>query len=122
MSGGVNDNYIQYVGSTINCASGGTVLGDEITIPKKGLYLVYASARNNGTPSTGITEVGIDRNGTNLIVIDSVSNEGMFRYTSGIALVPFDEGEKIRHRVYQNGGYTEAIVDRYLRVLKVLDL
>ena len=96
-------------------------MSSDIPITESGIYLIYACARNNGTPTAGITEVGITIDGGSPIVINTCSNEGIATNVAGTIMLPLSSGNNIRHRVFQNGGYAETISNRILRLMKIHD-
>ena len=97
------------------------LLSSDIPIAEDGIYIIYACAKNNGTPTAGITEVSIDINKGPSVVIDACSNEGIATNVSGTLMIPLSAGSNIRHRVFQNGGYAETISNRILRLVKIHD-
>ncbi len=115
---GLNGNYIEYNYSNIICQDEGQVIGDVIAISETGIYLIWASAQNNGTSKSGFTELSVMANGV-LYPIDTVSHEGNQVICTGIFMGKLQSGQTVYHRVFQNGGYAETITDRRLRMIKL---
>lgn len=115
---GLNGNYAEYNYGGGVCQNEGQVTGNTITISESGTYLIWASAKNTGTSSTGFTELSIVINGT-LCPLDIVSHEGNQVICTGIYMGKLQSGQTVYHRVFQNGGFPETISDRYLRMIKL---
>lgn len=115
---GLNGNYAEYNYGGGVCQNEGQVTGNTITISESGTYLIWASAKNTGTSSTGFTELSIVINGT-LCPLDIVSHEGVNLICTGIYMGNFQDGDQLYHRVFQNGGFPETINERYLRIIKL---
>lgn len=114
----LNGNYAEYNYGGGVCQNEGQVTGNTITISESGTYLIWASAKNTGTSSTGFTELSIVINGT-LCPLDIVSHEGVNLICTGIYMGNFQDGDQLYHRVFQNGGFPETINERYLRIIKL---
>lgn len=114
----MNSNFIEYNYSNIICQDAGEVIGDVIAISETGIYLIWASAKNNGTSKYGFTEISVMANGV-LYPIDTVSHEGNQVICTGIFMGKLQSGQTVYHRVFQNGGYAETITDRRLRMIKL---
>lgn len=121
LNGKTNTGYEEHSFSNATCAHGNQLVSSDIPITESGIYLIYACARNNGTPTAGITEVGITIDVGSPIVINACSNEGIATNVAGTIMLPLSSGNNIRHRVFQNGGYAETISNRILRLMKIHD-
>lgn len=116
-----NTGYKEHSFANGACANNNALLSKNIPITESGIYLIYACAKNNGTPTSGITEVSIIIDGGSPVVIDACSHEGIATNVSGTLMIPLSAGSNIRHRVFQNGGYGETISNRILRIIKIHD-
>lgn len=114
----LNGNYTEYNYGGAVCQDAGEVAGNTITVSETGTYLIWASAQNTGSSSTGFTELSIVINGT-LYPLDTVSHEGNNVICTGIYMGNFQAGDRLYHRVFQNGGFPETINKRYLRMIKL---
>lgn len=113
-------NKINNLGSTkvVNLAnktsqSGVAVFSDYITLPSAGSYVIYCNATMSGTPTSGVSNLGIQVNGADgtggFHSVGSCSHNGVSIDLNGFyVLTTKVANEKIRLRLYQNGGYAET--------------
>ena len=121
VNGKINTGYEEHSFANGACANNSELLSQNIPIAESGIYIIFACAKNNGTPTTGITEVSIAIDDDSPVVINACSNEGIATNVSGTLMIPLSAGSNIRHRVFQNGGYGETISNRMLRLIKIHD-
>lgn len=86
---------------------------DYVTLPSAGSYVIYCNATMSGTPTSGVSNLGIQVNGTDgtggFHSVGSCSHNGVSIDLNGFyVLTTKAANEKIRLRLYQNGGYTET--------------
>lgn len=86
---------------------------DYVTLPSAGSYVIYCNATMSGTPTSGVSNLGIQVNsmdGTSgFHSVGSCSHNGVIIDLNGFyVLTTKAANEKIRLRLYQNGGYTET--------------
>lgn len=114
----MNSNFTEYNYGNAVCQDTGIVTGNVISIPETGTYLIWASAKNNTTSKSGFTELSVIANGI-LCPLDTVSHEGNQVICTGIYMGKLQSGQTVYHRVFQNGGFSETISDRRLRMIKL---
>ena len=98
---------------------------DYVTLPSAGSYVIYCNATMSGTPTSGVSNLGIQVNGVDgtggFHSVGSCSHNGFAIDLNGFyVLTTKAANEKIRLRLYQNGGYTETwknISDYYKKIL-----
>jgi hypothetical protein len=86
---------------------------DYVTLPSAGSYVIYCNATMSGTPTSGVSNLGIQVNGVDgtggFHSVGSCSHNGFAIDLNGFyVLTTKAANEKIRLRLYQNGGYTET--------------
>ena len=86
---------------------------DYVTLPSAGSYVIYCNATMSGTPTSGVSNLGIQVNGAdgtgNFHSVGSCAHNGVAIDLNGFyVLTTKVANEKIRLRLYQNGGYTET--------------
>lgn len=86
---------------------------DYVTLPSAGSYVIYCNATMSGTPTSGVSNLGIQVNGTDgtggFHSVGSCSHNGVSIDLNGFyVLTTKAANEKIRLRLYQNGGYAET--------------
>ena len=86
---------------------------DYVTLPSAGSYVIYCNATMSGTPTSGVSNLGIQVNGTDgtggFHSVGSCSHNGVSIDLNGFyVLTTKADNEKIRLRLYQNGGYAET--------------
>lgn len=86
---------------------------DYVTLPSAGSYVIYCNATMSGTPTSGVSNLGIQVNGTDgtggFHSVGSCSHNGVPIDLNGFyVLTTKAANEKIRLRLYQNGGYAET--------------
>ena len=86
---------------------------DYVTLPSAGSYVIYCNATMSGTPTSGVSNLGIQVNGvdgTGLFhSVGSCSHNVIALDLNGFYVVTTNTAnDKIRLRLYQNGGYTET--------------
>ena len=86
---------------------------DYVTLPSAGSYVIYYNATMSGTPTSGVSNLGIQVNGVDgtggFHSVGSCSHNGFAIDLNGFyVLTTKAANEKIRLRLYQNGGYTET--------------
>ena len=113
-------NSINNLGSTkvVNLANktsnnGVAAFTDYVILPSAGSYVIYGNATMSGTPTAGVSNIGIQINsidGTgNFHSLGSCSHNGVSLDINGFFVVTTNAAnDKIRLRLYQNGGYTET--------------
>ena len=114
----LNSNLVEYNYGNAICQNTEQVIGNVISIPSTGTYLIWASAKNNTTSKSGFTELSVMANGI-LYPLDTVSHEGNQVICTGVYMGKLQSGQTVYHRVFQNGGYAETISDRSLRMIKL---
>lgn len=114
----MNSNLVEYNYGNAICQNTGQVIGNVISIPSTGTYLIWASAKNNTTSKSGFTELSVMANGI-LYPLDTVSHEGNQVICTGVYMGKLQSGQTVYHRVFQNGGYAETISDRHLKMIKL---
>ena len=125
-------NSIKNLGSTkvISLAnktsnSGVAAFSDYVTLPSAGSYVIYCNATMSGTPTSGVSNIGIQINsidGTgNFHSLGSCSHNGVTVDINGFFVVTTNAAnDKFRLRLYQNGGYTETWKNLQVRYKKIL--
>ena len=125
-------NSINNLGSTkvVNLANktsnnGVAAFTDYVTLPSAGSYVIYCNATMSGTPTAGVSNIGIQINsidGTgNFHSLGSCSHNGAYLDINGFFVVTTNAAkDKIRLRLYQNGGYTETWENLQIRYKKIL--
>ena len=125
-------NFINNLGSTkvVNLANktsnnGVAAFTDYVTLPSAGSYVIYCNATMSGTPTAGVSNIGIQINsidGTgNFHSLGSCSHNGVSLDINGFFVVTTNAAnDKIRLRLYQNGGYTETWKNLRIRYKKIL--
>lgn len=98
---------------------------DYVTLPSAGSYVIYCNATMSGTPTAGVSNIGIQINsidGTgNFHSLGSCSHNGAYLDINGFFVVTTNATkDKIRLRLYQNGGYTETWKNLQIRYKKIL--
>lgn len=86
---------------------------DYVTLPSAGSYVIYCNATMSGTPTSGVSNLGIQVNGVDgtggFHSVGSCSHNGFAIDLNGFyVLTTKVSNEKIRLRIYQNGGYEET--------------
>lgn len=86
---------------------------DYVTLPSAGSYVIYCNATMSGTPTSGVSNLGIQVNGVDgtggFHSVGSCSHNGFAIDLNGFyVLTTKVSNEKIRLRIYQNGGYAET--------------
>ena len=86
---------------------------DYVTLPSAGSYVIYCNATMSGTPTSGVSNLGIQVNGVDgtggFHSVGSCSHNGFAIDLNGFyVLTTKAANEKIRLRLYQNGGYAET--------------
>ena len=86
---------------------------DYVTLPSAGSYVIYCNATMSGTPTSGVSNLGIQVNGVDgtggFHSVGSCSHNGFAIDLNGFyVLTTKVSNEKIRLRLYQNGGYAET--------------
>ena len=86
---------------------------DYVTLPSAGSYVIYCNATMSGTSTSGVSNLGIQVNGVDgtggFHSVGSCSHNGVSIDLNGFyVLTTKAANEKIRLRLYQNGGYTET--------------
>lgn len=86
---------------------------DYVTLPSAGSYVIYCNATMSGTPTSGVSNLDIQVNGVDgtggFHSVGSCSHNGFAIDLNGFyVLTTKAANEKIRLRLYQNGGYTET--------------
>lgn len=86
---------------------------DYVTLPSAGSYVIYCNATMSGTPTSGVSNLGIQVNGVDgtgmFHSVGSCSHNGVALDLNGFYVFTTKvANEKIRLRLYQNGGYTET--------------
>lgn len=86
---------------------------DYVTLPSAGSYVIYCNATMSGTPTSGVSNLGIQVNGVDgtggFHSVGSCSHNGVSIDLNGFyVLTTKAANEKIRLRLYQNGGYAET--------------
>lgn len=86
---------------------------DYVTLPSAGSYVIYCNATMSGTPTSGISNLGIQVNSVDgtggFHSVGSCSHNGFAIDLNGFyVLTTKVSNEKIRLRLYQNGGYAET--------------
>ena len=125
-------NSINNLGSTkvVNLANktsnnGVAAFTDYVILPSAGSYVIYCNATMSGTPTAGVSNIGIQINsidGTgNFHSLGSCSHNGAYLDINGFFVVTTNAAkDKIRLRLYQNGGYTETWKNLQIRYKKIL--
>ena len=125
-------NSINNLGSTkvVNLANktsnnGVAAFTDYVILPSAGSYVIYGNATMSGTPTAGVSNIGIQINsidGTgNFHSLGSCSHNGVSLDINGFFVVTTNAAnDKIRLRLYQNGGYTETWKNLQIRYKKIL--
>ena len=98
---------------------------DYVILPSAGSYVIYGNATMSGTPTAGVSNIGIQINsidGTgNFHSLGSCSHNGVSLDINGFFVVTTNAAnDKIRLRLYQNGGYTETWKNLQIRYKKIL--
>ena len=86
---------------------------DYVTLPSAGSYVIYCNATMSGTPTSGVSNLGIQVNSVDgtggFHSVGSCSHNGFAIDLNGFyVLTTKVSNEKIRLRLYQNGGYAET--------------
>lgn len=86
---------------------------DYVTLPSAGSYVIYCNATMSGTSTSGVSNLGIQVNSVDgtggFHSIGSCSHNGFAIDLNGFyVLTTKVSNEKIRLRLYQNGGYAET--------------
>ena len=86
---------------------------DYVTLPSAGSYVIYCNATMRGTPKSGESKLGLKVKGVDgtggFHSVGSCSHNGFAIDLNGFyVLTTKAANEKIRLRLYQNGGYTET--------------
>lgn len=86
---------------------------DYVTLPSAGSYVIYCNATMSGTPTSGVSNLGIQVNSVDgtggFRSVGSCSHNGFAIDLNGFyVLTTKVSNEKIRLRLYQNGGYAET--------------
>ena len=86
---------------------------DYVTLPSAVSYVIYCNATMSGTPTSGVSNLGIQVNGVDgtggFHSVGSCSHNGFAIDLNGFyVLTTKAANEKIRLRLFQNGGYTET--------------
>lgn len=86
---------------------------DYVTLPSAGSYVIYCNATMSGTPTSGVSNLGIQVNSVDgtggFHSVGSCSHNGFATDLNGFyVLTTKVSNEKIRLRLYQNGGYAET--------------
>ena len=86
---------------------------DYVTLPSAGSYVIYCNATMSGTPTSGVSNLGVQVNGADgtsgFHSVGSCSHNGVSIDLNGFyVLTTKVANEKIRLRLYQNGGYAET--------------
>ena len=94
-------------------------------LPSAGSYVVYCNATMSGTPTSGVSNLGIQVNGVDgtgmFHSVGSCSHNGFAIDLNGFFVVTTNAAnDKIRLRLYQNGGYTETWKNLQIRYKKIL--
>lgn len=98
---------------------------DYVTLPSAGSYVIYCNATMSGTPTSGVSNLGIQVNGVDgtsgFHSVGSCSHNGFAIDLNGFyVLTTKVANEKIRLRLYQNGGYTETWKNLQIQYKKIL--
>lgn len=125
-------NKINNLGSTkvVNLANktsqnGVAVFSDYITLPSAGSYVIYCNATMSGTPTSGVSNLGIQVNGVDgtggFHSVGSCSHNGFAIDLNGVYVVTTNvNNDKLRLRLYQNGGYSETWKNLQIQYKKIL--
>lgn len=125
-------NKINNLGSTkvVNLANktsqnGVAAFSDYVTLPSAGSYVIYCNATMSGAPTSGVSNLGIQVNGVDgtggFHSVGSCSHNGFAIDLNGFyVLTTKVANEKIRLRLYQNGGYTETWKNLQIQYKKIL--
>ena len=105
--------------------NGVATFSDYVTLPSAGSYVIYCNATMSGTPTSGVSNLGIQVNsadGTgNFHSVGSCAHNGVAIDLNGFyVLTTKAANEKIRLRLYQNGGYTETWKNLQIQYKKIL--
>ena len=105
--------------------NGVAAFSDYVTLPSAGSYVIYCNATMSGTPTSGVSNIGIQINsidGTgNFHSLGSCSHNGVAVDINGFFVVTINAAnDKFRLRLYQNGGYTETWKNLRVRYKKIL--
>ena len=125
-------NKINNLGSTkvVNLANKtskneAAAFSDYITLPSAGSYVIYCNATMSGTPTSGVSNLGIQVNSVDgtggFHSVGSCSHNGFAIDLNGVYVVTTNvNNDKIRLRMYQNGGYTETWKNLQIQYKKIL--
>ena len=125
-------NKINNLGSTkvVNLANktsqnGVAVFSDYITLPSAGSYVIYCNATMSGTPTSGVSNLGIQVNSVDgtggFHSVGSCSHNGFAIDLNGVYVVTTNvNNDKLRLRLYQNGGYSETWKNLQIQYKKIL--
>lgn len=125
-------NKINNLGSTkvVNLANktsqnGVAAFSDYITLPSAGSYVIYCNATMSGAPTSGVSNLGIQVNSVDgtggFHSVGSCSHNGFAIDLNGVYVVTTNvNNDKLRLRLYQNGGYSETWKNLQIQYKKIL--
>ena len=105
--------------------SGVAAFSDYVTLPSTGSYVIYCNATMSGTPTSGVSNLSIQTKSydgtTGFHSVGSCSHNGVALDLNGFYVVTTNTAnDKIRLRLYQNGGYTETWKNLQIQYKKIL--
>ena len=98
---------------------------DYVTLPSAGSYVIYCNATMSGTPTSGVSNLGIQVNSVDgtggFHSVGSCSHNGFAIDLNGVYVVTTNvNNDKLRLRLYQNGGYSETWKNLQIQYKKIL--